>query len=387
MTPPLSKTPPNAADRILFLDDIRAVAILLVVGFHLLIESYGGLHAMESRLSFTDGNWHHALLAALPFSYGALGVAVFFFVSGFCIHLSHRRSAETGYKFFFLRRFFRLYPAYFLALCFFAFVFPMTAIQLNSPINIAQFFSHVLMVHNLDPRSFYGINGTFWTLGVEVQLYLIYPLLLLLARRLGWNGALLVAGGIELGLRVYGSLAPAPHWIYAAPFSYWFSWAIGARIADDYLSGRPLLLARCPVLLPLGLAVFFHTVKPLFFLVFPCVALTTAALAAHLASRSAAAREPGLLARAFAGTGVISYSLYLLHGPLLAWAANHLRAAFPGFATPWTVSLCLLAFCVPLFGVSWLFYRWMELPGIALGKRVMARMRTASAPAGKVPAA
>ncbi|MDD5350045.1 MAG: acyltransferase, partial [Chthoniobacteraceae bacterium] len=248
MPPPLTQPGPPAlltpGGRIAFLDYVRAAAILLVVGFHLLIESFGGLHAMESRLRFADGNWHHFLLAALPFSYGSLGVAVFFFVSGFCIHLSHQKSSLKGYKVFFIRRFFRIYPPYFAALCFFAFLFPMTALKLDSPINFAQFFSHVLMVHNLDPRSFYGINGTFWTLGVEVQLYLIYPVLLLLARRLGWNKALFIAGAIELTLRVYGSAVEAPYWVSASPFAYWFSWAIGARIADDYLAGRPLPLAR-----------------------------------------------------------------------------------------------------------------------------------------------
>ena len=391
MTAPQTKSKSTAAptgDHIVFIDYIRAVAILLVVGFHLLIESYGGLQKMESQLSFTDGNWHHFLLKLLPFSYGFIGVSIFFFVSGFCIHLSHEKSKLKGYKVFFVRRFFRIYPPYFVALCFFAFLFPLTRLALNSPINLAQFFSHVLMVHNLDGRSFYGINGTFWTLGVEVQLYLIYPLLLWLVRRFGWNNALLVTGVIEISLRGMGNFVSWPYWVAADPFFFWFSWSIGARLADDYLQGRPILLARSPVGFWLCVAALSYTVKPLYFLLFPSVSLVTAAAVAHLVSRPAGiAPSPRFVWQwqALRQIGVVSYSVYLLHGPLLAYVAKALPEAFPAHAfSPFAISNCLLLFCVLLFLISWLFYRWVELPGIELGKWVLKRMVPLPAP---VPAA
>ncbi len=376
-------------DHIVFIDYLRALAILLVVGFHLLIESYGGLQKMESRLSFTDGNWHHFFLTVMPFSYGFIGVAIFFFVSGFCIHLSHEKSSRKGYKVFFVRRFFRIYPPYFAALCFFAFLFPLTRLALNSSINIAQFFSHVLMVHNLDPRSFYGINGAFWTLGVEVQLYLIYPLLLLLVRRFGWNQALLITGGIEMSLRVLASVIAAPYWVSASPFSYWLSWSIGAKIADDYLQGRPLLLAKWPLWLWPCLAALAYTVKPLYFILFPCVSLATATAVAHLLSHPPVpAPLPRFWCHGLRQVGVVSYSIYLLHGPLLAFLAKATRAAFPAQAfSPLAISLCLLLFCPLLFLVSWLFHRLVELPGIELGKWVLRRMRSQPAPALVAPSA
>ncbi len=37
---------------------------------------------------------------------------------------------------------------------------------------------HLLMLHNLDPNTCYTINGVFWTLAIEEQLYLAYFLLL-----------------------------------------------------------------------------------------------------------------------------------------------------------------------------------------------------------------
>ena len=46
---------------------------------------------------------------------------------------------------------------------------------------------HLLMLHNLDPHTCYTINGVFWTLAIEEQLYLAYFLLLFLRVRFGWG--------------------------------------------------------------------------------------------------------------------------------------------------------------------------------------------------------
>ena len=379
MTPSQTELPavaPRTELHLELIDYVRTVAILLVLGFHLLIESFGNLQKMESRLSFTDGNFHHLFLSMLPFSYGFIGVAIFFFVSGFCIHLSHARSKRQEYKVFFVRRFFRIYPPYFLAVCFFAFCFPYTKLGSFSPINIAQFVSHVLMIHNLDPRSFYGITGAFWSIGVEVQLYAIYPLLLLLVRRIGWNKTLLLTGMLEISLRGASHLVNLPYLVSASPFFYWFSWAIGAKLADDYLHGRPLFLAKCPLLLWPCMATFTYWEKSFFVFTFPCVALSTATLVAYFMSHPAARVPlPRMMCNGLRQIGVISYSIYLLHGPLLAFLPAKIRAAFPAHAfSPLEISICLFFFCGVILFISWLFYRLVELPGIELGKWVLKRM-------------
>ena len=365
------------------IDYVRAVAILLVLGFHLLIESYGGKEIMESNLCLNTGNIIHSILALLPFTYGFVGVSIFFFVSGLCIHLSHARSKRQEYKVFFVRRFFRIYPPYFIALCIFTFLFPFTMLKLNSPINIAQFVSHVLMVHNLDPRSFYGINGAFWSIGVEVQLYAIYPLLLWLVRRLGWNKALFITAAIEMTLRGVPNL---PWWIGCSPFQSWFSWSIGAKLADDYLHGRPLFLSKYPLLIwpcLTAMTAITYSVKSIFAYNFTCVSLTTAATVAYFMSRPAARIPmPRILCDGLRQVGVISYSVYLLHGPLLAFLPHKIRAAFPSHHfPPFEIALCLLLFCVVILFISWLFHRFVELPGIEIGKWIVKRMPPKPVPA------
>jgi peptidoglycan/LPS O-acetylase OafA/YrhL len=200
---------------ILFLDHLRGVAILLVFLFHCFQLTFAGDEGGNLRLSewIHQPPWRWPLF---PLSLGWVGVPIFFVISGFCIHLSHSRSKEKSLKTFFVRRFFRIYPPYFIALLFFAFIFPATRLGFYLPQDIINFWTHLFLVQNFDPGSVYGINGAFWSIAVEVQLYLIYPLLLWLVRGLGWNKCLLLVLAIELVLPcfpIFASISelPRPH--------------------------------------------------------------------------------------------------------------------------------------------------------------------------------
>ncbi|MEI9998600.1 MAG: acyltransferase family protein [Verrucomicrobiota bacterium] len=101
----------------------------------------------------------------MPLTLGYLGVAVFFVISGFCIHLSHGQSRDKSWPVFFIRRLCRIYPPYLVILLFFAFVFPTTRLNFqDAPFpSMARLISHLLMVHNFVWSLFYGINGVLWS--------------------------------------------------------------------------------------------------------------------------------------------------------------------------------------------------------------------------------
>jgi peptidoglycan/LPS O-acetylase OafA/YrhL len=126
---------------------------------------------------------------------------LFFVISGFCIHLSHVRSREQNFRRFFIRRFSRIYPAYLFCVLIFFFVPPWSSISATSLSGGAQLASHLLLLQNFDDRTLFGINPSFWSIAVEVQLYLLYPLLLALVSRLGWKRTLLILATLELSLR------------------------------------------------------------------------------------------------------------------------------------------------------------------------------------------
>src|SRR5215211_910502 len=186
------------------IDALRGAAAMGVVVYHAVEQ---GQHVLPNNLL-----QYPVRLVQFASSFGYIGVFLFFVISGFCIHLQWARTKAAGFQpeirfsSFWKRRIRRLYPPYMIALLLFLL---MTAATVG--LSLTQFFfydlgMHLLMLHNLDPKTCYTINGVFWTLAIEEQLYLAYFLLLFLRVRWGWGvtiGACLFA---RLGWMLFSHL-------------------------------------------------------------------------------------------------------------------------------------------------------------------------------------
>jgi len=73
------------------------------------------------------------------------------------------------------------YPPSLLVLLFFAVIYPLSRLHFNNGSDFAQIISHNFLIHHLDYRSHFGLNLSFWSVAIEVQLYALYPLVLALA--------------------------------------------------------------------------------------------------------------------------------------------------------------------------------------------------------------
>ena len=148
--------------RLEVLDGLRGLAIALVVLFHLWQKSWW--NPLE-RAPWLD---------CLPLR-GYLGVEIFFFLSGFCLYWPVARSGEwPGLGRYAGRRALKIVPSYLLCLA--------AALVLLPDKNVAahfwlHFFSHLSFLHTLTFETYYSIHGVFWSLGVEVQFYLLFALL------------------------------------------------------------------------------------------------------------------------------------------------------------------------------------------------------------------
>jgi len=372
------------ATKISGLDHLRGIAIIMVIAYHSLFATFG-----YDQLGW-DGwfrSFDHArtFLAVSPLSFGFGGVGVFFGLSGFCIHLSYERSKEQGWITYFWRRFFRIYPPYFLALVFFAFCLPLTRVDLTSDHGLWQFYSRVFMCFNLSAETYWGVNGSFWSVAVEMQLYLVYPLLYVAARKLGWTPVLVLSFLIELSLHLPAEFqswlmgtAPAPFWLTMGPLGYVFSWTVGAKLADDFIHGRRLLFSQVPLGVWACLLVLSLMLKPLALFQFMLFSLTTISLIIRcIEHRRMFKFVPNWLSQHVAWVGTISYSLYLLHQPFLNLASKFAIWLNNGeFVHPALRLLsCLFVYpCILL--LAWLMYRYVELPSIEAGKQFV-RSRTA----------
>jgi peptidoglycan/LPS O-acetylase OafA/YrhL len=176
----------DLADRLDFVDGLRGFAVGLVLLRHYYMDVYAwGLPRWSDVLGL-----------------GYLGVHLFLMLSGFCISWpyvgrSHKPFVAGEFVF---RRATRILPAYYGALA--------IALALEgsayAPRELAfQVITHLTMVHNLFPSTVVALCGPFWSLALESQLYVCFPLLLFGFRRAGVARTLAVTFLLQMLFRLY----------------------------------------------------------------------------------------------------------------------------------------------------------------------------------------
>ncbi|HEV7718554.1 MAG TPA: acyltransferase, partial [Arsenicitalea sp.] len=156
------------SQRVEILDVFRGIAILMVVLFHFTAR------LPPASLNITG-------MPSPPVFFGWIGVYFFFAISGYCIFLTLERSATVSM--FLARRFSRIYPAY-LAAAILLFLYglvaylpsvPSAEYRVNTP-GIIDLFINFFFVGEIGE----WVNGSFWSIAVEVKFYLLVALLALL---------------------------------------------------------------------------------------------------------------------------------------------------------------------------------------------------------------
>jgi peptidoglycan/LPS O-acetylase OafA/YrhL len=160
------------------LDGIRGLAALFVVVNHVFLRTFPGYPVDTAPF------W------AAPFIYGRFAVVVFIVLSGFSLALSPARKGwRVGVSRFAQRRAWRILPAYWAALAFSLAIAWLVVSPHGPQPGTKSVLVNGLLVQNLigAPRP----NPAFWSMAVEVQLYIVFPLLLLMVRR--WSAVAMVA--------------------------------------------------------------------------------------------------------------------------------------------------------------------------------------------------
>lgn len=166
------------------MDGLRFVAIMAVI-LHHVMASYLEATARFGPTTLPDDWWKIARqshLVALV-SHANFGVNLFFVISGFILALPFARHYLFGreapsLKWYYLRRLTRLEPPYIISLVFF-----LAVIWLTNPghaLFVPHFLASLVYAHGLIYGQASWINGVAWSLEVEVQFYLLVPLLVIL---------------------------------------------------------------------------------------------------------------------------------------------------------------------------------------------------------------
>ncbi len=366
--------------RLDYLDGLRGLAALYVVFHHAL---------MEIDFRYDGAGLPRPLVHATSWLiYGQLAVDVFIVLSGYCLMMPVARSENGvlrgGVRDFFLRRARRILPPYFAAMIACLLVIGLIPSVMHSasvrwpgvtnPFALSDLLSHVLLIHNLFRPWTWAIDYPMWSVASEWQIYFLFPLVLLpLWRRFGSIAPILV--GFAFGLACYRWL---PQIDQACPhFVGLFALGMGAAVVNFSSAAQPQrwrtqghwgTLAIISALLAAVLCkVSFSWLHAQGLLTDALIGTATACFLVsatrHLTDPDRFAMPGGLRLCASRGAvllGTFSYSLYLVHAPVLA-IVHDLAARFT--LTPAGMLLVLFAIGVPLaVAVAYLFYRLFERP-------------------------
>jgi len=249
----------SSINRFPALDGLRGLAALYVVLHH------------AYMLFLVPNTFYDRWLGFMK--YGGISVSLFIMLSGFCLALpvfGNNGFLRGGARQFLVKRARRILPPYYAALFCSLILNFVTYGAVFAPYSVKDglksLVSHVLVIHNILgnwENGFYGdyrINGVLWSIPVECQIYLVFPLLLLLWPRLKAWGTLLFVGvlAIVVQLNVYGTpwngLNCAYYFLFTAGMAA--AWIVQNR--PNWSAREIKIIGWTPVAAFLCLCVFLH---------------------------------------------------------------------------------------------------------------------------------
>jgi peptidoglycan/LPS O-acetylase OafA/YrhL len=346
--------------------------------------------------------WHNAEATGLlwwatsPWIWGHMAVAIFIALSGFCLMMP---LAKAGYQFkasgwkgtadFYARRFRRIVPTYWIALTI-SLVLALTVLRDNTGSHYDQFlpvlprdiWSHYALVHNLymNGLPLMKINGAYWSIAVECQIYLFFPLIVWMCRKADPVRVLVGLAGLAfVANELIRSQFPQFVWSYAHFYGIFALGALGAVAAFDpsprferwrsnaakwKWGGAAILAGVSAWMASIGVGPALDILRPSFYAQDYAVAAGVIAL---LVSCTFPKEQdaPGAISRFLSwkplvSVGTMAYSVYLLHElpQQLLWQA----ALSLHLSRPLTYLLITTVGTVLVLALARVFYLVAERP-------------------------
>lgn len=313
---------------------LRGVSALFVVLYHFVL----GIPDYFTQWSFISNVSKH----------GYIGLYLFFFISGVVIPYSMYRANYT-WKFFpafMLKRFFRLEPLYWVNILFvillaYSIYWATKDVSRIEMINLENVIYNTLHISGL--LSLDWLNVVYWTLSIEIQYYLVIAIgyYFLISENV-------VIRIVYIGLLSSVGLLVTHHDVY---FTYASIFGLGNLVflfLIDKISWKVFL----GLLLVLGGQIYFT-----FGGITICVFLISIILILN--------RWKGWGWMNWIGE--ISYSLYLFHLPI---GIRFINYGYKNYTEEGVRFLFLILAILVSIVISWLFYRWVEVPSLKWSKKI-----------------
>lgn len=346
------------------IDALRGVAILMVIATHI-APHFSGLNVILAGLA----------------AYGRMGVQLFFLISAFtlCLSMAYRANEKNAYGNFFIRRFFRIAPVYYLGIV----IYTGISIAQGGVVEWNYVFSHIVLLHGLYPDAFMNVVPGGWSIGVEFLFYMCFPFLffLIVEKRdfirvfLFLFVSVFIAMGVVLAINHIAKV-PSDGWniTYWNFFNQLPVFVLGMclfKFVEAKVHLRvPLYISCILFFLFTFLSIFLYRAKPPFFVNFIVFFSGMSFVFLFFIFE----RLSFLNNRFLVFVGRTSFSMYVIHFLVIEFYFSKVYGFFPSKA----INLMALVHCTIILAVTFLLAKYsekyIEQNGIKVGKKFLNMM-------------
>jgi len=353
-----------------YLDSVRGIAALMVVIYHFINWDYKEKLYMQ--------------VTSIVFN-GADAVSFFFVLSGFVLSYKYLvLKHELDIRKFYINRFFRLWPAFFVTVIINALYHQREFMSVQRLLEVFVYNKHRFWEEAalIRPASLYYVPG--WTLVVELVVSFFVPFVVVLAHKnpkyVWWLAGFFfffASGIIGLGMFIN-------HFVYGVLIAAYYLFITSDKFKETKIfKFRYLVLAAAFILFSarqieyiFGAHWFYDEViyKYLGYDVYYFTGIGSFIMLVFIIqSRSAQKLLEHRILRFF---GKISYGIYLMHWLVVTWIFVNRQWLSSYFPNEKTAFVCLLVAClVVTILLAYITYHAIELPFIKYGKRLTSRMK------------
>lgn len=369
----------NSSGYLVQLTWLRGIAAFLVVISHII---------RGTEVNYLPRNSTSLSYVLHPLDLGTFGVLLFFTLSGTTLYISHINKQVTLSQFY-IKRFFRIWPAFSVSLIFyilFQTVFSMFYPELQgfwiekqfvTPYSFSDIIQYLLLCQNIIGTI--GLfNNAYWSLPVEFQYYLIFPLLIISLKYMKAIGPLIIGLALYLIYKFHLS-----HFVDTKVFMLGFSFCGGVTLGYIYnklLSIDKLFTLRLSttILLLSFITASLITNNIIKLPNYPIISgiwnwyilLSFIAVSSVLFGKI---RLPIGLKKLLNTFGNISYSAYLFHNLIIA--ALILLCIQLEVRNSGLLFIVLIGTLLCTYYVANLSYKYIELQGISIGRKICSHLQ------------
>jgi peptidoglycan/LPS O-acetylase OafA/YrhL len=334
---------------------------------------------------------------------GAMGVQLFYMISAFTLFLSlanRKQSEKKPLVNFFIRRFFRIAPLFYFAIAFYVLtrgLGPSYWVEDGQSITIPNLITHFTFTNGWNPYWINSLVPVGWSIAIEMPFYLIVPYLfkkiktinqavlltlvvLLINKLINYiltQNPLISERQIWDLFLVYWLPSQLPFFALGIVLYFLLREQINNQVTSKFSIRNQLKQTITPLLLiSLSLAVFSSVSKTQLGVLGFLYGIALLGLAVFLSQHSVSL----LVNKFWCYLGKISYSAYLTHLIVLYIVKNFLQKALSllnlNLAPTINLILLLVLLLVGTIAVSSITYKLIELPGLQLGRTIIAKIES-----------